>query len=752
MLSDHVKRVFSRNRFNVDRDAWPLEQPADFTPVVLIHYDGNCTFKHNSETVQALHSEEGISSMYSAASEGFCLEQEPLRKILETSKITKNISDILFSLENTYSHETILIEGAPGIGKSVLLAEIAYRWSNSQLLSKYKLVLLLCLRDPVLQQIKTLKELFQHVCRGSLTDADIGSITEYFFQVGGENLIFLLDGYDELPKKQNTCFMMDILRRVVLPYCGIIVSSRPHASHYLRQIASLRVEILGFTEKEQEQFIEHALKAQPHKITELNQYLKDHLSIRSLCFIPFNMSVVLSLYKREKSLLPDSSTAMYNYFICLTICWNLKRNGVSINQDITELHNLPEPYCKFVKQLAKLSLNALGKNQLIFTSEEIKLVCPEIDTVPGAVNCCGLMQAIEHFSISHKTKTFNFLHLSIQEFLAAKHVASLPQSEEYILLKEKFWDEMHSNMFMFYVAITKGQQRSFKKFLRGAGQKVPVDNKFLSDHLKAIRLLRCFKEAKDDKICNTIEKTFASRKILLGGKVLDVYDLHSVVVLLTQSSVKVWDQLDLFLCHIQHHGIRILHQALADSNIKIKEIIFTKNGLRVSSNKLISEIIIRCKVKILWASYNDFVGETEHFSTILSHPHSKLKMLYIRYNKLSSNAAILIFNALQKSSSHLKQLEISSNDITDKVCEALAAMLQENKHLQRLEMYKNPIEYNERSIPLILHALQHNFTLQLLGLPKYADDIEKEIMTNNETINGKRKALNCEVVLRINFE
>jgi len=752
MLSDHIKRVFSQNRFNINRDAWPLEQPADFTPVVLIHYDSSCTFKHDPETVQVFYSEEGISSMYSTArqSKGLCSEQQPLQKILETSKITKNISDILFSLENSYSHEIILIEGAPGIGKSVLLAEVAYRWSNLQLLSKYTLVLLLCLRDPVLQQIATLKELFQYVCRGGLTDADADIITEYFFKVSGKNLIFLLDGYDELPNKQNT-FIMDILRRMILPHCGIIVSSRPHASRYLRQIASLRVEILGFTEEEQEQFIEHALKTEPRKITELKQYLKNHLAIRSLCFIPFNMSVVLYMYKHEKSLLPDSSTTMYNYFICLTVCWNLKKNGVTINQDITEVHNLPEPYHKFVRQLAKLSLLALGKNQLIFTLDELKSVCPEIDTLPGAVNCFGLMQAIEHFSISHTTKTFNFLHLSIQEFLAAIYVASLSQNEEYIFLKENFWDEIHSNMFMFYVAITKGQRRSFKKFLRGTDQKVTVDNKFLSDHLRAIRLFRCFKEAKDVQMCNTIEKAFASKKILLGGKVLEVYDLHSVTVLLSQSSIKIWNKLDLFLSHMQHHGIRILHQALANSDIIIKEIILTKNGLGASSDKLIREIVITCQVKILWASYNDFVGETEHFSTILSHPHSKLEMLYIRFNKLSTKAAISIFIALQNSSSCLKQLEISSNDITDKVCESLASMLQDNKCLQRLEMYKNPIEYNKRSIPLILHALQYNLTLQLLGLPIYADDIKREILSCNEDINRKRKTLNCHKVLRINF-
>ena len=760
MLSEHVKRVHSCVRFTIDKDAWPLEQPADFTPVVLIHYDSNSTLKHNSKTVQALHSEEGIWVMYSASKEGLWLEQvnqEPMRKILETSKVTKEISDILVPLENCLvplenccSHKTILIKGSPGIGKSVLLAEIAFRWSKSQLLTKYILVFLLCLRDPVLQEITSLKELISYVCRGSLSDTDIDAIAKYLFKTSGKGLVFLLDGYDELPEQHNR-FTVDIITRQILPHCGIIVSSRPHASRYLRQFATLRVEILGFTEEEQEQFIKHALKGDSCKIAELNDYLNNHLTIRNLCVIPFNLSVLLSLYKHEENL-PETSTAMYDYFICLIICWNLKKQGIIIDQVIKNVISLPDTYCNIVNQLGRLSLEALDKHQLVFTSNEITRVCPEIETLPNAVNCFGLLHVVEHFNVSHATKTYHFLHSSIQEFLAAKYVTNLSLLEENTLLKDKFWDERYSNMFIFYVAITEGQRHSFKKFLCGANNKLgTIDSKFLNNPLKAIRLFRCFKEANDDRMCSMIEKAFTSRKILLGGQVLDTNDLYSVTVLLTQSSIKIWEQLDLFLSHVQHHGIRILHQVLANSNIIIKEIIITKNGLGASSDKLTSAIVINCKVQKLWASYNDFVGETEHFSSILSHPQSQLKMLYIRFNKLSSGAAMLIFNALRKSNNQLKQLEISSNNITDDVCETLAIMIKDNKCLQRLEMYKNPIKYHKRSIPLLLNALQHNVTLTVLGLPTYPDHIQNEILSHQKEINQKRKALNSIASLQINF-
>ena len=107
---------------------------------------------------------------------------------------------------------------------------------------------------------------------------------------------------------------------------------------------------------------------------------------------------------------------------------------------------------------------------------------------------------------------------------------------------------------------------------------------------------------------------------------------------------------------------------------------------------------------------------------------------------------MLIFNALRKSNNQLKQLEISQNNITDDVCETLIAMIKDNKCLQRLEMYKNPIKYHERSIPLLLNALQQNVTLTVLGLPTYSDHIQNEILSYKKEINQKRNALDSSTI------
>ena len=337
----------------------------------------------------------------------------------------------------------------------------------------------------------------------------------YIAQDGGKSVTILLDGYDELPVnlRQNS-FIADILQHRVLPACSIVVSSRPHASTHLRENISCRVEILGFSEKDQQHFIEHSLKDQPHKISELKQYLKHHSTISNLCFIPFNMTILVFLYKdKEERPLPTNSTGLYNLFICLTICRHLAKSGITLDEDIKDLNSLPQPYSDIINQLSKFAFKALGNNQLVFTLAEIKKECPDIDK---AINGFGLLQVVEYAGRMSKSLSFNFIHISIQEFLAAHHVTTLPPSEELSVLQENFWNNaVYFNMFDIYVALTNGQQPSFKQFLQPSlmerfttlftGREVGISQVVLKNKTKCLRLYYYFQVAGDATMCKSIE-------------------------------------------------------------------------------------------------------------------------------------------------------------------------------------------------------------------------------------------------------
>ena len=527
-----------------------------------------------------------------------------------------------------------------------------------------------------MHQARFVADLFQLACQGDMDGAEIATAgSKHVFKSGGKDVVFLFDGFDEFPEHlQKDSLITNILKRKVLPHCGLVVSSRPHASVNLRQQATIRVDILGFAVEERKLYIEQSLKGQPHAVKELTEYLEGNLTINGLCFIPFNMVILIYLYKQGIPL-PSNSTQLYNYFICLTICRHLAKSGHPLDNTITDLAKLPQPYNTIVQQLSKLSLEALNNNKLIFTLEEMRAACPGLEGIEGALNGFGLLQAVQHFGLAGKTMTFNFVHFTIQEFLAAYHITQLPPDEELRVLEAKFWSDLHSNMFAMYTSLTKGQRSVFKRFLTGGDETIAIAEVFLKDQLKCLRLFRCFHEANDEAMYSTIQtKAFHDKVINLQGTSLTVYDVECVTLFLTCSPHKEWKKLNLSFCNIQDHGVRVMHRSLTSHNVTIRQLDLTLNGLTTSSSSSIKDLVIHCRVEELNISGNDTIGEDPALYNMLSLPSSRLVTLDMRWTSLSSSSAIILFTALAKRNK-LQRLYISHNLITDEACDVIATTM-----------------------------------------------------------------------------
>ena len=715
----------------VDDDTWPPEQPTSFTPLLLIHHQGNRTPAQVTAMAKLMHAGD-------------------IQKTFDTSKATKDIEEILFPLEKSEEASFVLIEGAPGIGKTILLKEIAYRWGNKQLLQKFELVLLICFRDPSLQEIKSVSKLLQLFYKGEDNATKVGSAcSKYLSKCGGKNITLLLDGYDEYPEHlQKSSLIADIIKRQVLPHCGLVISSRPHASGHLHKQATIRVDILGFTETEREHYIKQALPDQPHKIEELTQYLHQQPSVDTICFIPFNMVVLLYLYKLGIAL-PKNSTELYHHFICSTICRHLSKFVKPLTHDITDLTDLPEPYNRIIQELSKLSLEALNNNKLIFTLHELTAVCPDIAAIPGAINGFGLLQAVQHFGLYAKTMTLNFIHFTIQEFLAAHYIAHLPPNEELKVIEANFWSTIHYNMFSIYISLTKGQRSSFKTFLSGGNEAIAIAGKFLKHQLKCLRLYKCFNEAEDYKMCQTIERAeiFKSKVIDLADTTLTASDMECISLFLTSSINKEWKELYLHNCGIQDKGLNILYRGLRHSNdVTIDELTLSDNGLTSKSSSLISELTVKCKVKTLGINSNDTIGEDQQLYSMLTNPSTELEQLDMGGTSLSSRGARELFTSIMKNNK-LKELHIDTNAITDDACDVITTALQRNSCLVKLGMYDNPL--SSEAIINIVRCLEVNNTLQLLEIPYYPRVIMENFRSLQEVVNKKRESRGCQVKLEI---
>ena len=760
MLSKRVREVNIQTQLRIDEEAWPPGQPKTFTPLVLIQHQGHRNLKQSTAMAKFVgrgHIDKVVTSGNTIPKQCHELDShQPLQEVLDTSKVTKEVAEILAPLETSNDPQFTLIEGAPGIGKSLLLKEIAYRWAIKQVLQKFKLVLLVCLRDPAVQQMSLIDDLLQSFCKRDRRATKIASAcSDYLSENNGEDLAFLFDGYDEYPEMlRKDSLIADILKRKELPHCSLIVSSRPHASVRLREQATVRVDILGFTEAEREHYIKELMKGQPQKIDELTQYLQGHSTISSLCFVPFNMVVLVYLYKQGIPL-PKNSAELYDYFICLTVYRHLAKHGHHLQNsiiDLPKLTDLPEPCNRIIRQLSKLSLEALNDNKLIFTLDEIKTACPDITVTPGAINGFGLLQAVEHFGLIGTTLTFNFLHFSIQEYLAAHHITNLPPNEELKIIEENFWSCVHFNMFSMYVTLTKGQRPSFKHFLCNGNKMIPISDKFLSNQLQCFRLYHCFHEAGDIDICKTIEQSiiFRSKVIDLRDTRLNAGDIECVTVFFTSSFCKEWARLNLSHCYIQDHGLHILHHGLLHCiDISIDKLWLSFNGLTAQSSSLVSDIIVQCKVKALWIEGNYTIEKNRQLYSMLTNSSAKLEQLFMSNAKLSSKGAIHLFGALMNNN-RLKQLYINHNSITDDACDAITTALQRNSCLVTLFMYNNPL--TGEGMVNIVNGLKGNNTLEWLRLPRCCHgNTKKRITSLQEDINKNRESQGYQAKLRIYY-
>ena len=274
--------------------------------------------------------------------------------------------------------------------------EIAYRWGRQQLLQTFSLLLLFCLRDPmaIVQQATLISDLLLSFFKGHRKAKQIAAAcSAYLFENGGKHLLFLFDGFDEFPEHlRDSSLIGEIINRKILPLCGLVVLSCPHASVSLRKQATIKVDILGFTKEEQHHYIEQSLKGQPQSFEKLTHYMQDHLTINNLCLVPLN---IVFLYQMGIPL-PSNSSQLYHHFICLTSCRHLAKYG---SNNIKKLADLPEPYSKIVQQLSKLALQAFNNNTLVFTCEEMQAACPNVIAIPEAINGFGLLQAVQHFGI-----------------------------------------------------------------------------------------------------------------------------------------------------------------------------------------------------------------------------------------------------------------------------------------------------------------------------------------------------------------
>ena len=540
--------------------------------MALIHYKGKRTQQELLE-IANIYKEGALDKFTSSTFEG----PSTKKPRLDYFRVTKSISDI-FSADPTELPETdissteapkcILIEGAPGIGKTILAREIAYCWANYEILTEIKIVFLLYLRDPQLQSITTIKGLIEYVSMGYF-DEQIIAFNRHLVSTNGHQLCIIMDGFDEYPTPlQKNSFIVNIINGVVLPKAMLVITSRPTATVSLHDRVDRRIDILGLPKEEREKYILQTFRNSPEKKIELEKYLKQQPVINGLCFVPLHLAILLYLFQQGS--LPETLTEMNESFILHAIYRHLEKHGLTPSGPVDKLANVPKPVLDVVYNLSELAFKGLQENKLVFTFDEIKQTCPCIDATVGAINGFGLLQAVEHYP--HKgagtTTSSNFLHFTMQEFLAAVHVSSLPSEQQSSLMEKTFWDGRYNYMWMMFVGIVGIRSEIFVNFIsKGKVYKkksgVRVAEHILSDKRKRLLVFQCYMEAKSNTaVPKVISDMFKDGNITINKQLLP-HHISSLMCFMSNSTVQ-WKTLELKQCKITDAGMTMLEQSISE--------------------------------------------------------------------------------------------------------------------------------------------------------------------------------------------
>ena len=590
-----MQKCYISSRYSPTVDEWPPYQPRHYTTLALIHHKDKCT---DATVISVTQELAVVGKIYHK--EGLSASNSSLSHIPNLySNTTKNISDIFKPVTAsdgfTINPCIILIEGAPGIGKTVLAKEIAFQWAKNKLLIDKKILLLLFLRECNFKNIKSIEDLVEYVVKYSeMTKC----LTKSFFQTEGKDLAIVFDGYDEISEDyRKSSIIADIIHRRLFAKCCLVITSRPTASSKLRNIVDCRIEIVGFTEEDRLDYIHTALQSNNDQVEALTCYLQSNPTINALCYIPLNMTILLCLVEDGIDKLPKTQTDMYRQFIEMTIVRYILKHDKNDSTVCNNIDNLPDPHKKVLKELAQLAYKTLKHDKIVFTLEEIKKACPNLTLTSSSWNGLGLLKAVRYSEIGHNCVTFHFLHFSIQEYMAAWYISTLSNNKQIKILKQKFWKHRYYNTWIMYVGITCGSSFALRHFLSGNHfhlttkwhKTLNISNKYLKQKIKCLHLFQCLVESKNEGMTASVSQFFQDDHIDLSNQTLLPSDIITLGFFLIRSINKQWKMLNLAGCNIGSIGSSILCDAFLNNDsrhiITINRIDFSHNQLNFSSLK-----------------------------------------------------------------------------------------------------------------------------------------------------------------------
>ena len=666
------------------------------------------------------------------------------------------------------SSQSIVIDGPPGIGKTTLCRKLLNMWSNGVLGWLFDLVLYCPLRNSKVAQAEKLEELFQYVYKCPT----VPKIVDWVSENHGEGLLIIFDGWDELSMQhRESSLVTDIICKNQLAECSVIVTSRSYASASLLKAVpyvSKHVQIIGLSTKELSTVIIKTLQndsdladklinenannayfktTQSSKDSQLAVKLINELKVRgdvqSLCYIPLVCSMVILVYCKEKGQLPTTLTQLYENFILQTIQRHIERKHRTDPKTLVSLEMLPSPLAIALKELSYLAYATLADTKMTFSLHQLDLSVAEA----AKEDYLGLLTKFEEFG----EKKHQFIHLSIQEFLAAWWISKHDSTTEKIF--KDYFDNEHFKMCLRFVAgLTQLENESYRQYFEkkkqlqceisplgefeaswfyGSGQHA---RGFDFEELQVL-LLQFLYESQNTTLCQSFARSIENQSLCLNRKAgigdsiitkLSLFDWLCFSYLLNNAE---WDKLDLH--ELDEQSLSVLTAGLSNTSsvsqcqklkMWLKNISDSNLGLNFFRKPLLRNIQV---IRVTFGRNTcDLVPTLLQLVTL-----PQLKILLFGgdvHTKLDETTYIRKCSELEqciKTNSKLQTFSIlsdcfSTHELFEPFVASVINGIAQNKILTlfELKLYNSCKNYHVLTDGILENLLRHNNTLQALSI------------------------------------